>query len=172
MSGIVVRQLIASERQWAEGFVSEVWGTTTVVAHETVYHPAQLPGFVAVLEGERVGLVTYQIESSSCEVVSLASTRPGSGIGTALLAQVEEIARREGCARVWLITTNDNLDALRFYQKRGFVLIAVHRGAVERARRLIKPEIPLIGSDGIPIRDEIELELPLIVNESSIRSRS
>ncbi|MGD8245715.1 MAG: hypothetical protein PVG25_02965 [Anaerolineae bacterium] len=62
--------------------------------------------------------------------------------------------------RIWLITTNDNLAALRFYQRRGFSLVAVHPGAVDQARTL-KPEIPAIGHSGIPIRDEIELELPL-----------
>jgi ribosomal protein S18 acetylase RimI-like enzyme len=79
-------------------------------------------------------------------------------VGTALINAVIEAARRQGCTRVWLITTNDNLHALRFYQKRDFVLVAVHANAVARARQ-IKPEIPLIGRDGIPIRDEIELEL-------------
>ncbi len=65
-----------------------------------------------------------------------------------------------GCdsIEVWLITTDANLHALRFYQRRGLVLAALHRNAVEAARR-IKPEIPLIGNDGIPIRDELELEL-------------
>lgn len=59
--------------------------------------------------------------------------------------------------RIWLITTNDNLNALGFYQKRGFRIKAVYPGAVDEARR-IKPEIPLAASNGIPIRDEIELE--------------
>jgi len=57
-------------------------------------------------------------------------------------------------------TTNDNLNALRFYQKRGFVLAAVYPEAIERARK-IKPTISLIGYEGIPLRDEIELEMPL-----------
>jgi hypothetical protein len=57
-------------------------------------------------------------------------------------------------------TTNDNLNALRFYQKRGFVLVSVHRNAVIKSRQL-KPEIPLTGNDGIPLRDEIELEMLL-----------
>jgi hypothetical protein len=57
-----------------------------------------------------------------------------------------------------LVTTNDNLNALRFYQKRGFVLVAVHRNALEVSRKL-KPEIPLVGMDSIPLRDEIELEM-------------
>ena len=62
--------------------------------------------------------------------------------------------------RLWLITTNDNTDALRFYLRRGFVLVAVHRDAVTYARQSIKPELPLVGYHQIPLRDEIELELP------------
>ncbi|MFP3471139.1 GNAT family N-acetyltransferase, partial [Micrococcus sp. SIMBA_144] len=70
-----------------------------------------------------------------------------------------------GCSRITLITTNDNLAALKFYQKRGFVMTAIHRNAVEKARK-IKPEIPLIGNDGIPIRDEIQLEKAVTSDES------
>ena len=86
--------------------------------------------------------------------------RPGRGIGSTLLEGVANEARRRGCRRLWLITTNDNLNAIRFYQRRGLRLVAVHAGAVDDARRL-KPSIPLVGEDGIPIRDELEFELEL-----------
>jgi len=125
-----------------------------------VYHPQDLPGFVAIQEGEKVGLVTYNIEGESCEVVTIDSIRPSSGVGTALIEAVRDIAIKSRCKRLWLITTNDNLNALRFYQKRGFVLVAVHRNALDVSRKL-KPEISLIGDDGIPLRDEIELEMML-----------
>lgn len=138
----------------------ERWGAEVVVAHGVVYHPADLPGVVAEIDGERVGLLTYCLDGDACEIVSIDSTRPGGGIGTALLDAVAAEVGRGGCARVWLITTNDNLHALRFYQRRGFALVAVHRNAVAAARRL-KPVIPLYGHDGIPLRDEIELELSL-----------
>jgi ribosomal protein S18 acetylase RimI-like enzyme len=92
--------------------------------------------------------------------VTIDSDKPSIGVGTVLIDAVKEIARQAGCSRLWLITTNDNMNALRFYQKRGFVLVAVHRNALERSRKL-KPEIPLIGDDEIPLRDEIELEMML-----------
>ena len=79
---------------------------------------------------------------------------------SAEIEAVKEVACKAGCRRLWLITTNDNLNALRFYQKRGFALVAVHRNALEISRKF-KPEIPLIGADGIPLRDEIELEMIL-----------
>jgi RimJ/RimL family protein N-acetyltransferase len=109
-------------------------------------------------------LVTYRIVAKECEIVTLDSLQTGMGIGTALLDAVEQAAQQARCRRIWLITTNDNLTALRFYQKRGFSLVAVHRGAVEQARRL-KPEIPACGQYGIPIQDEIELELLLAHSE-------
>jgi hypothetical protein len=102
-------------------------------------------------------LITYRLAGASCEIISLDSLRPGIGVGTALIDAVAVAARQTGCRRLWLITTNDNLNALGFYQKRGFVLAAVHPDAVAEAR-LLKPNIPLVGLNGIPLRDEIELE--------------
>jgi DNA-3-methyladenine glycosylase I len=155
-----VRSLQPQDRGRVADLIASRWGSDVVVVHGTTYRPAQLRGFVALRDGEWVGLVTYRIAEDACEIVSLDSLRPGIGIGTALLEAVEQAARQAGCMRMWLITTNDNLTALGFYQRRGFSLVAVHRGAVERARRL-KPEIPAVGQAGIPIRDEIELELCL-----------
>jgi len=131
-----------------------------VVVHETIYRPAELPGFVAICKDKTAGLITYHLEENACEIVTLNSLRRKIGIGSALLEAVRQVARQERCRRLWLITTNDNTYALRFYQKRGFVIAAVHVNAIEKDRRL-KPEIPFIGMDGIPIRDEIELEMIL-----------
>jgi hypothetical protein len=52
-----------------------------------------------------------------------------------------------------LITTNSNINALRFWQKRGFRLVHIYLGALEESRKL-KPIIPLIDDNGIPIREE------------------
>jgi ribosomal protein S18 acetylase RimI-like enzyme len=133
------------------------WGSEIVVAHGAVFRPAGLPGFVVVDGDEWRGLLTYHIAGDACEVVTIDSVQPNAGIGTALIEAVKQAAQQAGCRRLWLITTNDNTAALRFYQKRGFALAALYPNAVARSRQ-IKPEIPLIGNDGIPIRDEIELE--------------
>jgi GNAT superfamily N-acetyltransferase len=153
-----VRPLTAQDSAWVRQKIVQSWVDTIVVAHGKVYHPHTLPGFVAILKGERVGLLTYSLEDENCEIVTTNSTKPGIGIGTLLIQAVAQAAREAGCKRLWLITTNDNLDALRFYQKRGFTLVAVHRHAVDAARQL-KPGIPLIGNDQIPLHDEIELEM-------------
>ena len=152
-----IRPIAGADRGWIRSWLREHWGSEAMVVRETVYHPADLPGFVAERAGESVGLVTYRVDGAECEVMSLDSLVPNRGIGTALLSRVEGAARAAGCRRLSLVTTNDNLHALRFYQKRGFALAALRPGAVERGRWL-KPEIPLVGDDGIPLRDEIELE--------------
>lgn len=82
------------------------------------------------------------------------------GVGTRLLRSVAEEARKRGCRRLWLITTNDNLDAIRFYQRRGMRIATVHTGALRESRK-IKPAIPEVGMNGIPLRDEIEFEMVL-----------
>jgi ribosomal protein S18 acetylase RimI-like enzyme len=116
-------------------------------------------GLVAERSGEPVGLLMYRVDGDECEVVVLIVLERRVGVGTALL----DALRRSlaACERIWLVTTNDNVDALRHYQRRGFRLRAVRIGAVDAARRELKPEIPVNGDGGIPIRDELELELPL-----------
>jgi GNAT superfamily N-acetyltransferase len=157
MDGFLVRPLTADDAGWVERFTIEHWGSPIVIAHGAAYQPAELPGFLALHEGVRAGLVTYRKSDEDFEIVTLNSLSPELGIGSALLSAVLEVARRTPVGRVWLITTNDNIKALAFYQKRGFQLAALHRNALEKSRAL-KPRIPLIGMNGIPIRDEIELE--------------
>lgn len=134
------------------------WGSEIIVVHNTVYKPEDLKGFFAYDEdGNVIGMIGHIIKNNECEIVILESFKQNAGIGTALLNKIEEIAKKEGCDRIWLITTNDNLNALGFYQKKGFKIKAVYPGVIDEARK-IKPEIPLIADNGIPIRDEIELE--------------
>ncbi len=160
MSNMIIHPLNSNAREWVSQFILEHWGSNKVVSRGVVYYPRDLPGFMALYDSEKVGLITYNITGANCEIVTINSIRPFSGVGTVLIEAVKNIALRSGCKRLWLITTNDNLNALRFYQKRGFVLFALHRNALELSRTL-KPGIPLIGNDGIPLRDEIELELIL-----------
>jgi len=111
-------------------------------------------------DGEVKGIITYNIENNECEIVSLDSLCENVGIGSALINQVVNEAKINGCRRVWLITTNDNTHAIRYYQKRGFDMVAIHRNAVKESRK-IKPQIPMTGFDGIPILHEIEFEMRL-----------
>jgi GNAT superfamily N-acetyltransferase len=121
-----------------------------------VHWPADLEGFIASVDDKHVGLATLEVRDRECEVVTLNSSQPGLGVGSALLAAVEHHARERGCHRLWLVTTNDNTNALHFYQVRGLRITAWRRNAISDARRL-KPEIPLVSADGIVISDEFEL---------------
>jgi len=155
-----VREVEPSDLQWARDVLTEAWASPRVVTRGRILDASALPGLVAEADGRRAGLLTYRIEDDECEIVSLNSVFEGRGVASALVGRVCEIARTAGCRRVWLITSNDNMPALTFYQKRGFELVAVHRRALEESRRL-KPEIPPTGLSGIPLRDEIELEIVL-----------
>jgi GNAT superfamily N-acetyltransferase len=152
-----VRPLRPADRDWALGVVRS-WGDDFVVTRGRKICAAELPGFCALSPaGEHMGLATYEVIGAECQIVALRACPPLVGIGTALVEAVREAAEVRGCRRLWLITTNDNLDALRFYQRRGFELVAVHRDLRDVASRL-KPSIPLVGDFGIPLRAELELE--------------
>ena len=159
MTDFTIRPVDSNDKGWIARFITERWGAEFIVAHREVFYCKNLPGFVAIQREEKVGLATYKIVGDDCEIVSLDSLRPCAGIGTCLINAVKEAATEAGCKRLWLVTTNDNLNALRFYQKRGFVLVKINRNMIEFARRL-KP-VPLVGAEGIPLRDEIELEMLL-----------
>ncbi|MEW6250492.1 MAG: GNAT family N-acetyltransferase [Planctomycetota bacterium] len=158
--GCTIRAATPADRFWIARVLTERWHSPHIVSRGRVHAADHLPALIAENAADKLGLATYAIASDQCELVTLDSLAPGLGIGSALLAATAAAARAAGCRRLWLITTNDNLAALRFYQKRGLVLVAVHRDALAESRRR-KPEISLIGMDGIPLRDELELELLL-----------
>jgi GNAT superfamily N-acetyltransferase len=153
----MIRALGEADREMVAAFCRRRWGSERAVSRGRVFHIAELPGFVALSDGGEIeGLVTYLAEGAGCEVVSLDAVQQGVGIGTALLERAVEAARAAGCRQMQLVTTNDNMRALRFYQRRGFRLVALHPGALERSRQL-KPEIPETGLHGIPLNDELVL---------------
>ncbi len=152
-----VRPLNQSNRKWAMDLIKEVWISTKIISKGRVHNANELPGIIAIHKNHRVGLLIYNIIGNECEIVSLNSLKENVGIGTALLKEIERISTLKGCKRLWVIITNDNINALHFYQKRGFKIAAIHLDALVQSRRL-KPEIPFLGSNDIEIRDEIELE--------------
>jgi ribosomal protein S18 acetylase RimI-like enzyme len=160
LPAIIIREPRPDEHVWVEQQLKGSWGSTAVVSRGQVHDASRLPARVATAGEELVGLATFRVADRECELVTLTALHQGRGIGSALLAAVAETAAEHGCHRVWLVTSNDNLAAIRFYQRRGLRLAALHRGAVDDARR-IKPTIPLTGAYGIPLHDELEFELQL-----------
>jgi GNAT superfamily N-acetyltransferase len=158
---IKIRSFEASDHDWAYRLLFPRGGPSRIASKQTLYDPLTLPGFVAWRSGAPVALTTYRLDGEECELLTLDSAVESEGAGTLLIEAVKDAARTAGCRSVWLITTNDNTHALRFYQRRGFRIREVRPGAVDRERETIKPEIAEIGNDGIPIRDEIELVVDL-----------
>lgn len=145
------------DHRWLTQLWQSEWGGDTMVSRGDVFHLTDLESLIAKVGGECVGAATYRFDGDGgCELMSINATGRGAGVGTKLLAAVEGKARHAGCRWIWLITSNDNLDALRFYQRRGYRITSVHTGAIDEARH-IKPSIPLIGDHGIEVHDEIEL---------------
>ncbi|HEV2781809.1 MAG TPA: GNAT family N-acetyltransferase [Actinophytocola sp.] len=139
------------------------WGDVSVyaVALGGLVDASVLPGWIAEQDGQVAGLLTYRLSGSTLDIVTISAYRSGGGIGTALIEKLTAQAAALGAKRIRVATTNDNTDALRFYQRCGFHMTAVRPDAITKARRRHKPQIPEIGHHGIPIRDEIDLELPV-----------
>jgi ribosomal protein S18 acetylase RimI-like enzyme len=157
---IIIKKIKHSDRQWVRFVFNNFWGGDTIVTKGIIHRINDLDGFIATLNKEKVGLITYKITDRELEIVSVNSLKENKGVGYVLLGTVITLARKQKIKRVWLITTNDNTDALKFYQKRNFSLKKIYPDAIKLSREL-KPSIPLIGNYGIPIKDEIELEIIL-----------
>jgi GNAT superfamily N-acetyltransferase len=154
-----IRAKEPKDQPWIQQLLNErSAGEGRVVVHGEIFDARTLP---AIIAGEQEGLVTYQIRRANqltfAELITLDALKSGCGVGIDLIEGLVSRLRAEGVNVLRVTTTNDNLDALRFYQRRGFRIIAVRPGAVDESRRF-KPSIPAVGEYGIPIHDEIELE--------------
>jgi len=153
---IQVRPRREADRPWLLDLWNREWGGDTMVSRGRVYRLEDVEAVIAVQGGAYVGAATFVVLDEECELLSLNSMVEGIGVGTRLLQAVEVAAKQAGASRVTLITSNDNLKAMRFYQRRDYRFHAVHVGAIDDARKQ-KPSIPLLGLDGIPLHDEIEM---------------
>lgn len=152
----MINVIDSKNRERVTKFFSNQWGTTTMIVSSGIHQVDELDGFFYLEANRILGLVTFQASDSEIEIVSLDSQIEGQGIGSALYQQIENLAKREGKSLV-LYTTNDNLKALNFWQKKGFRMVKILPNAVDNARK-IKKEIPIVGYNGIPLHDEILLK--------------
>lgn len=155
-----VRRAAAADQQFIAETVIGSFASTQLVSRGRSVEATGLDGFVAENDGRPIGCALWHEIDGDAELVVLVSTYRGAGAGTALLDAVVDYARSSGWKRLWLITTNDNVDAIRLYQRAGWEWVGFHRHAVTESRKL-KPEIPETGNHGIPIQHEIEFEYPL-----------
>jgi ribosomal protein S18 acetylase RimI-like enzyme len=154
---LFIRRIEDSDREWARKILRDSWGSSRIVTRGVIHETRQLPGFIALLDSLYAGLLFYDVKDGMLEIISLNVLEERRGIGSALIQSAFQEARSLKCMRIWVITTNDNIPAIEFYQANGLKIAAIHEDALIESRKL-KPEIPYIGIDGAPIKDEIELE--------------
>lgn len=152
----MINAIDSKNRELVRKFFSDHWGTAKMIMTSGIHQVDELDGFLYLEANRILGLVTFQASTSEIEIVSLDSQIEGQGIGSALYQQIENLAKRESKSLV-LYITNDNLNALKFWQKKGFRMVKILPNAVDNARK-IKKEIPLVGYNGIPLQDEILLK--------------
>ena len=157
-----VRGLQPTDLQAASDLLDRELGGRHQARLGTFHDVLEFPGVGAWDAQQLVGVATYDVQGETAELAAIAVSDGHRlrGIGTQLIDAVVTAVRATGARDVWLVTTNDNIDALRLYQRRGFRLSELHAGAVDRARAL-KPAIPPEGRYGIPIRDELVLKRTL-----------
>ena len=147
-------------RTMVNEFIIQHWFSTIMIVRGKEVDLSKVDGMIALENNEIKGLITYILYNGICEIMSLDSVEQSKGIGTELVHHIIDIAKESKCTRILLITTNDNINALRFYQKRGFDMVMLYHNALDKSRKL-KPDIPLIGENNIPLKHEIELEMIL-----------
>jgi len=136
-------------------------GGLQIAIHRELFDFRELPCFIALSDSqELLGYCYYRFVNSECEIMAIESMQQNIGIGTALIKRVEELVYSKNCTRIYLTTTNDNINALRFYQRYGFVMCAIRLNELDYSRKII-PAIPLIGDNDIPVLHEIEFEMIL-----------
>lgn len=157
---MIIRRIDQNDRKDIDDFIVNHWYTMDMVVRGESIDMGNVDGLYSFEDEKITGLITYRTEGDEMEILSLDSLNENRGTGSRLLEKVVELGRKNGLRRIKLITTNDNLNALRFYQKRGFDICNIYMNALDEARK-IKPEIPFIGMNGIPLKHEIELEMIL-----------
>jgi ribosomal protein S18 acetylase RimI-like enzyme len=156
-----LREIDDRDKEFIQKSLIENWGSVYVVTRNKLYNASKLPGFIAESDDKQVlGFLTYRTGEDYMEIITLNSFKEKIGLGTSFIEAVIKESISKGFKRIWLITTNDNYPAVRFYQKRGFGVVKIHRDAIEEYRKL-KPEIPKFGLSGLQIKDEIEMEMLL-----------
>jgi N-acetylglutamate synthase-like GNAT family acetyltransferase len=158
MEDIQIRPLQVTDQAWKESMLTQYWGSTTIVRKGEVIDLSSHDGFMVSLGDQPAGFCTFQLFQNKLEITNLVSWIQGKGVGAKLLEGIKNTAIDKNVELIWLVTTNDNVSGLKFYQKNGFHLVALYPNALEKSRQL-KPGIPLTGLENIPMRDELELSM-------------
>ena len=163
--------LTSEYKEKTERIAAGTWGNVYVAAHHELFDLRELPCFVAVSDKKEViGYCYYRFVGNECEIMAIESVTPNNGVGSALVDMVIKEAKSVSCKRIYVNTSNDNTNALHFYQRRGFTMCVVRWNEFDYLRS-IKPTIPLTGDDDIPLQHEIELEILLRDKDEQVEIR-
>jgi len=158
-NALTIIQKLDKHNEWVRNDLISQFGSEKIISIGKQYENAStLAGFIAENENTFSGVLLYSISGNECELVYVHAIKPGNGVGKNLIAKLIETVKNKAIERLWVITTNDNLEALAFYQKQEFNLVKVYPNAMEKVRK-IKPFVPMTGKNDIPLRDMIELEM-------------
>ncbi len=157
---LIFRETDSSDSEIIKELMKKHWGGEPLVIRGKKYFPSSLDGIMVLKNQQVIGFLFYEVQNKICEIIVFEVFDKFNGIGTKILDQLKEMARSKNCEKVYVMTTNDSLDALRFYQRRGFHICGIHIDSVKVSRK-IKPSISEAGEYGIPLRDEIDLEFKL-----------
>lgn len=158
MSSVTVRPITPSDTEFVRGQLVRHFVSPEIWSRDVPFRADALPGFLGEVGGVPCGHITVHHGERETEVITLVSERENIGLGHALLSRAIEESRSRGDWRLFLTTSNDNLRALGFYQRRGIRIVAVIPGAIDRSRAR-EGGIPTHAANGIPIHDELELEI-------------
>jgi ribosomal protein S18 acetylase RimI-like enzyme len=157
MVSITIQSVKESDIPWITELFVTRWDGEFVVSKGKKYYPKDMDGFIAYIDMQKAGLLMFRDEGDAIEIVSLDSLKEKQGVGTALIRAMTDYAKRNKKRRIWLMTTNNNVAAMRFYKQRGFIKVREYKNAVAESRK-IKPSIPFVDENGTPITDEVEFE--------------
>ena len=156
-----IRPVTPEDREWIAEMIGTAFGSARLISNEHLLEDASLlDGFVAEIDARPIGCALVDDVDGDTELVALVTTYRGAGVGAGLLDAVVERGKRDGWKRLGLVTSNDNTDAIRVYQRAGWDWTEFRRDAITRVRAH-RPEIPELGQHGIPVRHEIHFEAPL-----------
>ncbi len=160
MDNIIIKKIKDKDKNQIVDIITKEWGSIFVISKGVKYNVSNLPGYLALLDNKIVGIITFFITKNNYEIITLNSFKKNKGIGTILIDKIKKNAKKNNINKINLITTNDNINAITFYQKQGFDIKSINLNSIIESRKL-KPEIPETGNFGIPIKHEIVFELDI-----------
>lgn len=156
--GVRVEKARASDEPFVRQVLASQWNTRRVWARGSSHDPFTLPTVIARREGRPVGMAVFTTAKHEFEIVALGVIERGAAVAPMLLDAVEDEARAAGASKVFITAPNCATEALAFLQRRGFAVTTVRRGQMDWYRQS-EPGIPKVAPNGVPIRDEFEVEL-------------